>query len=113
MDIAFFGDSLTFGAPGVSYFNLLEKTFPQHELLNFGQGGDTVVSLYRRIRELPAEKFDMAFLWVGVNDELVHASWTYPLLKKLHQNPPRNCRGLFPNQRLNHRSHRTPSVHST
>lgn len=87
MKIAFFGDSLTFGAPGVSFLKLLEKTFPQHDLLNYGQGGDTVVSLYRRIQALPSQAFDMAFLWVGVNDELVHASWTYPLLKKLRNQP--------------------------
>jgi lysophospholipase L1-like esterase len=87
MQIAFFGDSLTFGAPGVSFLKLLEKTFPNHDLLNYGQGGDTALSLYRRIRELPAKKYDMVFLWVGVNDELVHASWAYPLLKKLRSQP--------------------------
>ena len=87
MRIAFFGDSLTFGVPGVSFLKLLEKKFPKHELLNYGQGGDTVISLMRRIQKLPAQTYDMAFLWVGVNDELVHASWTYPLLKKLRKQP--------------------------
>lgn len=87
MKIAFFGDSLTFGSPGVSFLKLLEKAFPRHQLINYGQGGDTVVSLYRRIHTLPTEPYDMAFLWVGINDELVHASWTYPLLKQLRRQP--------------------------
>lgn len=87
MRIGFFGDSLTFGVPGVSFLQILEKIFPQHDLLNYGQGGDTALSLYRRIQALPKQSYDMAFLWVGVNDELVHASWTYPLLKKLRNQP--------------------------
>jgi lysophospholipase L1-like esterase len=87
MRIAFFGDSLTFGAPGVSFLGILKKTFPEHELLNYGQGGDTVISLHRRMHQIPTQPYDMAFIWIGVNDELVHASWTYPLLKKLRQQP--------------------------
>src|SRR5690554_2811517 len=39
--IAFYGDSLTAGIPGVSYFNILRQRLPEHELLNFGQPDDT------------------------------------------------------------------------
>lgn len=47
--IAFFGDSLTEGSPGVSYFDILKDKLPNENLLNFGKGGDTVISLYKRI----------------------------------------------------------------
>ena len=69
MRVAFFGDSLTEGAPGCSFFAVLRRELPGHELLNHGRGNDTVVSLYHRVRRLrPAAPFDLAFLWVGVND---------------------------------------------
>ncbi len=88
MRIAFFGDSLTEGVPGAAYFDLLRQNLPQHELLNYGKGGDTVVSLHRRIMhsKIPSS-LDMAFLWVGVNDVLVYTSWTYPLLKLYRRQP--------------------------
>ena len=50
--IAFFGDSLTEGIPGASYFQILKDRLPNENLINFGKGGDTVISLYRRVREL-------------------------------------------------------------
>ncbi len=88
MRIAFFGDSLTEGIPGAAYFDLLQQSLPQHELLNFGKGGDTVISLHRRIMhtQIPSS-LDLAFLWVGVNDVLVTTSWTYPLLKLYRRQP--------------------------
>lgn len=88
MDIAFFGDSLTQGISGASFFSILEKSLPDHSLFNFGRGGDTVISLYRRIRRLrPKRRFDISFLWVGVNDILATQSRTYPLLKRLRRQP--------------------------
>jgi lysophospholipase L1-like esterase len=86
--IAFFGDSLTQGVPGAAYFPLLQERFPRHELINQGIGGDTVLSLYRRISNARIEgPWDIAFLWVGVNDVLVQVSWTYPLLKRIRRQP--------------------------
>jgi lysophospholipase L1-like esterase len=76
MRIAFFGDSLTSGVPGSSYFAILEDKLPDHTLFNFGKGNDTVVSLHRRIAKLQFdEPFDLAFLWIGVNDVTRQASW--------------------------------------
>ena len=49
MQIAFLGDSLTEGWPGAAYFPLLQRRLPQHELLNLGRAGDTVVDLLRRV----------------------------------------------------------------
>ena len=88
MRIAFFGDSLTQGIPGAAFFPLLRERLPQHELINQGLGGDTLLSLFRRISSAGLEgPWDMAFVWVGVNDVLVKVSWTYPLLKRLRRQP--------------------------
>jgi len=88
MKIAFFGDSITEGFPGVAYFSLLQQRFPESELFNYGKGGDTVISLLKRVesKTFPA-KFDLAFLWIGVNDVFVKVSRMYPLLKKLRGQP--------------------------
>jgi lysophospholipase L1-like esterase len=78
MRIAFFGDSLTSGAPGSSYVAVLRERFPDDTLLNFGKGNDTVVSLYRRISATQFDKpLDMAFLWIGVNDVPQTDRWSY------------------------------------
>jgi lysophospholipase L1-like esterase len=47
-------------------------------MLNLGKGNDTVVSLYRRISALRFDApFDLAFLWIGVNDVLKRDWWPY------------------------------------
>lgn len=98
MKIAFFGDSLTAGYPGVSYVELLREKFPRHQLFNFGKGGDTVISLLRRLEKasVPAP-LDTAFLWVGVNDVFVKVSWTYPIIKSLRRQPWAKDRETFKN----------------
>jgi lysophospholipase L1-like esterase len=76
MRIAFFGDSLTSGVPGSSYFAILRDRFPDDTLLNFGKGNDTVVSLYRRIAAMRFDQpLDIAVLWIGVNDVLQADRW--------------------------------------
>ena len=88
MDIIFLGDSLTAGTLGVSYFNILKEKLPQHNLVNFGKGGDTVISLLRRIKKMDiSQKYDIAFLWIGVNDVLVHVSKKFPLIKLCFNQP--------------------------
>jgi lysophospholipase L1-like esterase len=88
MTISFFGDSLTEGVPGVSYFNILKKQLPDSELINYGVGGETVLSLYKRITRLNIDHpIDIAFLWIGTNDVYVKISWFYPILKILLNKP--------------------------
>ncbi|MGC9400423.1 MAG: SGNH/GDSL hydrolase family protein [Anaerolineae bacterium] len=79
MRIVFVGDSLTEGIPGCSYVKLLQQRLPEHTLVNLGEGNDTVISLHHRITHLVLEgSFDLAFLWVGVNDVLRRfSSWTF------------------------------------
>jgi lysophospholipase L1-like esterase len=88
MKIAFYGDSLTEGFPGTSYVEILKRKLPEHTLLNYGKGGDTVLSLYRRVVKLKLlEPVDITFLWVGVNDVFVKVAWRYPIFKTLLRQP--------------------------
>ncbi|WP_459503737.1 SGNH/GDSL hydrolase family protein [Bacillus sp. C1] len=69
MKIALFGDSLTEGRPGISFYKILRDQFPNDTLYNLGKPGETVTGLYNRIkRAKDDETFDMSFLWIGVND---------------------------------------------
>lgn len=73
--IAFYGDSLTDGYPGVSYYKLLKQRLPDHALLNFGRFNDTAISLHRRIvTHRLLQPVDCSFVWVGINDLLVRQS---------------------------------------
>jgi len=82
MKIIFFGDSLTEGTPGVSCYDILKEKLPQHNLVNCGKGGDTVISLLQRIKKMnDSQTYDIAFLWIGTNDALVHVSKKFPLIK--------------------------------
>jgi len=86
--IAFFGDSLTEGKVGASYFEILRQKLPEHELFNYGKGGDTVISLHRRIHKIGWNvPLDLGFLWIGTNDVLVKTSWFLPLRKRLRRQP--------------------------
>jgi len=43
-----------------------------------------VVSLLHRLKHINIEPgLDIGFLWIGVNDVFVKASWSYPLIKRL------------------------------
>ena len=93
MWIAFVGDSLTSGFPGCSYLEILRKKLPDHTLVNLGRGNDTSVSLYRRIavrriaRLFLLRRFDLAFLWVGVNDVSRDAVWPVRVANTLRGQP--------------------------
>ena len=68
MHIVCFGDSLTWGKYGGSYVDELAPLMPQHQFINAGIGGDTVVNLLRRVHEVIRQKPDAALIIVGVND---------------------------------------------
>jgi lysophospholipase L1-like esterase len=95
MKIACIGDSLTRGIPGVPYFDLLREKLPQHQLVNLGRGNDTVISLYRRLTQTSFDDassnddivFDLAFLWVGVNDVRKESAWWFRLANALRRQP--------------------------
>lgn len=88
LKIAFIGDSLTEGIVGVSYFDILQNKLSQHELLNYGKGGDTLISLFRRLQKINIKSpLDVGFLWIGVNDIFVKTHWSFPLVKRLRGQP--------------------------
>jgi lysophospholipase L1-like esterase len=88
MRIVFVGDSLTGGIPGSSYLAILHEKLPGHTLVNLGRGNDTVVSLYRRLSKWRCgEPFDMAFVWVGVNDVARGSPWTFQAVSLLKRQP--------------------------
>jgi len=96
MRIACYGDSLTEGVPGVSVLEQLAAMLPEHELENRGRRGDTVLSLHRRIEREPSPReFDVAVLWVGVNDVLAKVSTPHALLKRLMRQPPARTLDAF------------------
>ena len=88
MRIACIGDSLTEGIPGSSYVAILRDRLPGHTVINLGEGNDTAVSLYRRLARLRfGEPFDIAFLWVGVNDLSGAVRWPFRLANALLRKP--------------------------
>ncbi len=90
--IGFWGDSLTEGVPGAAYIDILKRQLPQHTILNYGKGGDTVRSLYTRAvrshsRNPGCLQADAVFLWVGVNDVLPELAGFYPPMKRVVGQP--------------------------
>ncbi len=89
MRIAFVGDSLTEGIPGSSFYAILRARLAGHTLVNLGAGNDTVVSLYRRLTRMRfGDPFDIAFLWIGVNDVAGGSLWSFQLVSALSRKPP-------------------------
>ena len=88
MKITFWGDSLTQGVPGCSYFNNLTDMLPDHTLINYGRGGVTVISLHKRILKMePLDPVDMAFLWIGTNDVFLGVSFSLRVIGFLRRLP--------------------------
>jgi len=96
MRIAFVGDSLTEGIPGSSFYAVLRKRLARHTLVNLGKGNDTVISLYRRLTRLRwDEPFDIAFLWIGVNDVVGGSPWSFQVVNTLLRKPHAKDRDEF------------------
>jgi lysophospholipase L1-like esterase len=71
MKIVFFGDSLTEGSYGGSYFDALVRLMPEHELINAGVGGNTVINLLSRVEDdVLAHQPDAVLVMVGGNDAI-------------------------------------------
>ncbi|MCF8233987.1 MAG: hypothetical protein K9G67_01050 [Bacteroidales bacterium] len=71
--IAFWGDSLTEGAPGYSFFEILKGRLSDYKLYNYGYAEDTINTLYHRLlheKEHPDCK--RIFLWIGTNDVFMY-----------------------------------------
>ena len=89
MKIALIGDSLTEGRPGVSFYNILKEKFPVITFVNLGKPGESVKSLYTRLKKEKLETdYDLSFLWIGVND-------VYSKLLKVQAQPVAKDHGEF------------------
>lgn len=74
MRIVFLGDSLTAGRYGGSYIESMRRQYPDHELINAGQGGNTVVNLQRRLEsDVLDQSPDGVFVMVGGNDAISYS----------------------------------------
>lgn len=69
MRIVFLGDSLTWGGYGGNFVQHVAQLMPQHEIVNAGVGGDTVINLLRRVESVIEDNEpDVMFVMVGGND---------------------------------------------
>ena len=82
MNILFLGDSITEGIPGVSYVDMVKKKKSKWKITNRGKGGDTVSSLFRRVKRMKdLASYDQIVLFVGVNDIFGKLNTTYKVFK--------------------------------
>ncbi|MCA9915502.1 MAG: SGNH/GDSL hydrolase family protein [Anaerolineae bacterium] len=75
MKITFLGDSLTWGGYGGNFVEEVAKRLLNHEIINSGHGGNTVVNLLRRLDDVLSQEPDAIFVMVGGNDAI---SYTQP-----------------------------------
>lgn len=74
LKIVCFGDSLTWVGYGGSYFEELVRLLPEYELINAGEGGNTIINLLRRAdNDVLAQQPDAVFLMVGGNDAVSYS----------------------------------------
>lgn len=74
MKIVFLGDSLTWGGYGGNFVEVVQRLMPEHEIINAGEGGNTVINLLRRLdRAVLRHHPDAAFIMVGGNDAISYS----------------------------------------
>lgn len=84
MRIVCFGDSLTEGTYGGSYFEALRHLRPDLDLVNRGVGGDTILNLLERLDEdVLALQPDGVFVMIGGNDAI---SFSQPKVGSYYKN---------------------------
>jgi lysophospholipase L1-like esterase len=89
MKIVFFGDSLTEGSYGGNYVNVLREKHPEHELINAGQSGNTVINLLDRLEsDVLVLEPDGVFVMVGGNDAISYSQPRTQIYYKQVQNIP-------------------------
>lgn len=71
MKLLFLGDSLTWGGYGGNWVAEIARLCHQHEIINAGVGGNTVINLLRRLEDdVIAPGPDGVFVMVGGNDAI-------------------------------------------
>ncbi len=76
MKIVFLGDSLTWGGYGGNFVDEVRRLLPDHEIINAGEGGNTVLNLLRRLeRDVLSHQPDAVFVMVGGNDAISYSQF--------------------------------------
>ena len=89
MKLIFLGDSLTWGGYGGNFVNEVKTRLPEHDIINAGVGGNTVVNLLRRLEDDVLDHDpDGVFVMVGGNDSISYTQpATRPYYKKSQKIP--------------------------
>lgn len=88
MKIIFMGDSLTEGVYGGNFVEIIRQRFPQHEIINAGMSGSTIINLERRLDSIIDQAPDGVFLMTGGNDSISYSQpATRPYYKKAREIP--------------------------
>lgn len=73
MKLIFLGDSLTQGTYGGSFVDEIVKLLPQHEIINVGENGNTVINLLNRLDGVLPLEPDGIFVMCGGNDAISYS----------------------------------------
>jgi lysophospholipase L1-like esterase len=88
MKIIFLGDSLTEGIYGGNFVDIIRQRFPEHEIINAGMSGSTIINLERRLDEVIEQSPDGVFVMTGGNDSISYSQvGTRPYYKKAREIP--------------------------
>jgi lysophospholipase L1-like esterase len=84
MKFIFFGDSFTWGGYGGNFVSAIAQKRTEHQIINAGVSGNTVVNLLRRLDDdVLAQEPDGVFVMVGGNDAIsYYQPETRPYYKK-------------------------------
>lgn len=70
MKIVFLGNSLTWGGYGADFVSEVARRLPRHEIINAGEGGNTILNLRRRLDSVLEQQPDGIFVMGGGNDAI-------------------------------------------
>ncbi len=94
MKIVCFGDSMTWGGYGGSYVDELVKLLPEHQIINAGVGGNTVINLLRRVDDdVLSQQPDGVLVMVGGNDSI---SYSQPATRSYYRQAMSIPEGVVP-----------------
>jgi lysophospholipase L1-like esterase len=86
--IIFLGDSLTWGGYGGNFVAEIARMHPEHEIVNAGVGGNTVINLLDRLDAVIEQEPDGVFVMIGGNDAISYSQPdTRPYYRKSHNIP--------------------------
>lgn len=82
MKIVFLGNSLTWGGYGADFVAEVARRLPQHEIINSGHGGNTIINLRQRLDTVLEQEPDGIFVMGGGNDAI---SYVQPETRRYYE----------------------------